>query len=79
MFKIYMVNRNRQMRGVFKIYDEPESPNEGACLRYMMKRNRQITGQFTIYDEPKSPNEGARLRCLMKRNRQVREHVSDIC
>ena len=22
---------------VFKIYDEPESPSEGACLRYMME------------------------------------------
>ena len=30
----YMVNRNRRMRGVFKIYDEAETPKEGACLRY---------------------------------------------
>ena len=26
----YMVSRNRQMRGVFSMFDEPESPNEGA-------------------------------------------------
>ena len=32
------------MRGVFRIYDEQESPKEAACLR-------------AIYDEPKSPNE----------------------
>ena len=30
--------------GVFKIYDEPESPNEGPCLRYRMSRNRQVMG-----------------------------------
>ena len=29
---------------MFKMYDEPESPHEGAV--------------FKIYDEPKSPNEG---------------------
>ena len=23
------------------LHDEPESPNEGACLRYRMNRNRQ--------------------------------------
>ena len=26
----------------FKIYEEPELPNEGACVRYIMKRRRQI-------------------------------------
>ena len=26
--------RNRQMRGVFNVHDEPESPNERARLRY---------------------------------------------
>ena len=31
---------NRQMRGHFGIYDEPESP---------------IRGMFKIYDEPESP------------------------
>ena len=49
-----MMNRNRQkMRGhvfeiveggVFKICDEPGSPNEGACLRYMMNWSRPIAG-----------------------------------
>ena len=29
---------------MFKTYDEPESPNEGACLRYMRNRNRQMRG-----------------------------------
>ena len=29
---------------MFKMYDEPESPHEGAVLRYL--------------NEPKSPNEG---------------------
>ena len=31
----FLMSRNLT-GGVFKIYDEPESPNEGACLRYMM-------------------------------------------
>ena len=31
---------------MFKIYDEPESPNEGACLRCMMNRHRQMTGRW---------------------------------
>ena len=31
---IYMVNRNRRVRGhVFKIQKEPDSPHEVACLR----------------------------------------------
>ena len=43
---------------MFKIYDEPESRNEGACLRYMMNSNREMRGMFKICVEPKSPNEG---------------------
>ena len=27
----YMMNRNRHMRSVLKIHDEPESPHERAC------------------------------------------------
>ena len=49
---------------MLKLYDEPESPSEGACLRDMMNRNRQSSGQFKIYDEPDSPNEGACFRYL---------------
>ena len=51
---------------MFKIYDEPETPNHGACLRYMMNR------AFNIYDESKSPHEGACLRYVMNRNHQMR-------
>ena len=29
---------------MFKIYDEPDSPSKGACLRYVMNRNRQMSG-----------------------------------
>ena len=31
------------MKNMFKIYDEPESPNRGGgvCLKYMINRNRQ--------------------------------------
>ena len=32
-------SRNRQMRGLFKIHEEPETPNRGAVFR--------------IYDEPR--------------------------
>ena len=31
--------------GVFKIHHEPESPNEGPCLRYMMTPNREMRGR----------------------------------
>ena len=31
--------------GMFKIYGEPLSPNEGACSRYMMNRNHHIRGR----------------------------------
>ena len=43
---------------MLKIYDEPESPHERACLRCMMKLDRQI--------------EGACLRTMMNRSRQTR-------
>ena len=71
-----------------EIYDEPESPNEGACLRHMTR------SVFRIYDEPESPNtgrfvcvlkiydelepqhEGARLRySMMSRNRHMKRRV----
>ena len=41
-----------------KIYDEPEQPNEGACLRYKMNRSRQVRGPY--------------LRYMMNRNRQMK-------
>ena len=45
MFKIpYIMNRNRQTRGVLQTYNELESPNEGACLRFIMDRNRRMQG-----------------------------------
>ena len=46
---IFMKNRNRQMRSMFKIYVEPESPNKAACLRYRMNWNRQ-GGAYMIYE-----------------------------
>ena len=39
MFKIYTEPESPN-EGVFEIHDETESPNERACLRYMMHRNR---------------------------------------
>ena len=47
MFKIYdeMVSFKG---GACKINDEPESPNEGVCLRYMMNRNRRM--KESVYD-----------------------------
>ena len=35
MSKIYVMNRNHQMRGVLEIYGEPESPKEKAYLIYL--------------------------------------------
>ena len=36
-------------KGVFETYDEPELPNEGACLGYMMHRCRQKKGARVTY------------------------------
>ena len=52
-----------------EIYDEPEAPNEGTCLRHMMR------GVFKICDEPRSPHEGACLGCIMNLNRPIGEGV----
>ena len=49
---------------MFKIYLEPESPNEGPCLRFMLKRLRQMKGR-----------ERACLRFMLNRNRQMRGRV----
>ena len=56
---------------MFKIYDEPESPNDG-CL-------------FKIYDDPESRNEGVFLSFkiygesdMMNSNLQMRGRVQDI-
>ena len=47
---------------MFERFDEPESPDEGTCIRYLMDRhcpirwNRPVRGEFKIYVEPESPN-----------------------
>ena len=55
----HIVSRNREMRGMFSIYDEPESPND--------------RGMSKIYDEPESPSEGACLRHIMSRCSRYRQ------
>ena len=46
MFKMFKIGRAEitTSGGVFKMYDEPESPNEGVCLTCMMNRGRQTRG-----------------------------------
>ena len=53
---------SNHVRGVLKIYEEPESPNEEACLRDIMNSKR--------------PNEKACSRYMRDRNRQRRRHVN---
>ena len=36
-------------RDVFKIQDDPELPNKGACFRYIVNRSYQIRGVLQIY------------------------------
>ena len=59
------------MRGVlkFKICEEPESPNQGVCLRHVLNRNCPVTqwggggGEvFKIYDDSDLPNGGGRAQ-----------------
>ena len=70
---------------MLKIFDEPESPNEGECLRY---------GYILIYiyiyiymcdddhqhhhDVQEAPQEGACLRYIIDRSRQMRGRASDM-
>ena len=42
MFSVYEEAESPNGGGVFKIYDESESRDEGACLRYVMNRNRHM-------------------------------------
>ena len=71
MFTIYG-NRIRQIKAVFNMYDEPESPNEQACLRYERDRSRQMR---VCFEEPESSNKGACLSYMMKRCRHMRGRV----
>ena len=73
----YMVNGSRQKRGgVFRIYDEPLSPKEGACSRYMVNGYRQIRGVFKIYMlNRKRQKRGPCSRYLVNRKRQKRGRV----
>ena len=50
---------------MFKIYDEPLSPNDGACLTCVMSRCWQMRGACLRQDEPESPNDGACLAASM--------------
>ena len=62
-----------------KKYDQPGSPNEGACFRYVMNRDRLRRGEFKICDQPGSPNEGAGSRNAIKQDRLMRGgRVSDM-
>ena len=53
------------MRGMFSVYDEPGSPNEGLRLRYVMNRCCQMGGWggvFKIYHDPESLNDGGMFK-----------------
>ena len=75
---------------MFKIYDESQTPNEGACLSYMMNRNRQMRKRgymmdpnrqrrvFKIYDDSESPTEGACSRHVMSPNHRMRASAEDM-
>ena len=52
-------------------YDEPESRNEGACIRYMTNQSPNERVVLTC-DETESPNKWACFRYMTKRNRQMR-------
>ena len=64
--------------GVFKICDEPRSPNEGGVFRIYGEPDSPNRGRgvFQIYDEPESPHEGACLRyIMMSRGRHMKRRV----
>ena len=53
-------------RGVFKIQDDPELPNKGACFRFMVNGNYQIRRVLQIYGS-RYQMRGACLRYRMSR------------
>ena len=74
------------MRGAFKLlYDDPESPREGPCIRYTMVPNRFIgQGVFKLYDSMMDrygptnvgiANSGSVLKRYDEADRQIRERV----
>ena len=52
-----MMNRNRHMRGVFQIYDELKSPEEGMFQTYYDPNSPHEGGVLKMYYEPTSPKE----------------------
>ena len=59
---------------MFKICLEPESPNQGPCLRFMLNRNRQMRrcgSERDLEPEPPVAKKGPCFMCL-NRNRQTR-------
>ncbi len=65
------MNRKRLVRGrAFKIYDERELRNVGACVRYMTNRNCRM-GRFMTFDQPESLNEAVSSRYMMNWNGQM--------
>ena len=52
---------------MFKIYDEPESSNQGACVRYD-EPNRQMTGCGSVVKKNGEPG-------VMNRNSHTRGRV----
>ena len=64
MFKIQDIRIVVDKGGMLKLYGEPESPHEGACLRCMVNQiARWGRGVFNTCDEP---------------NRRRGAHVSDV-
>ena len=59
---------------MFKIYVEPESPNERALYDFKIYNEMEslIEGACVIYNDPESPHEGACLGYMLNRNRQMR-------
>ena len=49
VLNMYVESLSPIERGTFKIQDDPELPNKGACFRYMVIRNHQIRGVLQIY------------------------------
>ena len=78
MLKMY-VEPESANEGACLRYVEPKSPNEGPCLRYMLNRNRRspMRGRVLCVDS-KSPNGGPCLTYILNRNCQRRGRVYDI-
>ena len=74
MFKIY--DETAKEGACLRVYDEPESPNEGACLRYMFNNTNTSTSNGNNNNNNDNDNQNDNDN---NNNNNSSTHVCDLC